>query len=725
MSGGGAGKVYFVLYLAVILELLIIIVERDEAEEHLIQKQKESMKIVESILSQLQAGSGSEGITTRPQDEIQLQDLSQIAKDDPRIRQDRTYQIIVGVTDVSGADKVDGLEPAQQAEKRKTLVKLANVQDLEYQIFYSPTKEDQAPEFPAEDSLRKMGISLDNVGAKVGEWELRSNRKLNLNVDETLKRAGEDLYKMPIYDPATGMGEISQFVPNGRVDSAFTYSQEQTDVAANQNGGKYKKRVFMVRFQPPKQPGWYKLRFRSKVNKILGVRSDVSFKEISPEEKINIGTVQLKVKDLQKVKKELMSSLEGVGLPDPELLGEGKITGDEFSAQCDKATQEIKTKESNVGKAEEKIRRVTLFEYISKLLAPTASSEFNQNKGAMEFDLHVLEQPKRKENDAVIAIENENPVGYDKLTKIEIPFQATFVQGKMPSVSSTPSLNLSVVEATTAGVASTSGGGSTKRYKVVVNRPTQGDFKITVNHSNAAGKQAEPGTINLKVFDTKLENEEDLRSTVENLTFGQQVELNVVPSDGKKISPSNYFVDFKVSNDQAEPTRGLAVTKEVSANSSQATLEVLYEDPMTKERISLLKSPIQGSPKQRPPRILTNEAITSPIPSPSDLTSVVSGIKVGLPLIDAGGVKAAMSDVFDVKAVVQKQDIPGYKVSVRSVKPSGGGYEVELAIDGPAPRKRGTIDGTATILITAKVKNKLNGTVSDVGKAVYTAGISY
>lgn len=76
MAKGGAGKVYFVLYLAVILELLIIIVERDEAEEHLIQKQKESMKIVESILSQLQTGAGTESISTRPQDEITLQDAS-------------------------------------------------------------------------------------------------------------------------------------------------------------------------------------------------------------------------------------------------------------------------------------------------------------------------------------------------------------------------------------------------------------------------------------------------------------------------------------------------------------------------------------------------------------------------------------------------------------------------------------------------------------------------
>jgi hypothetical protein len=59
-GGGGAGKVYFVLYLAVVLELLIIIVERDEAEEGLLQKQKETMQIVESILSQLQSGAGTE-----------------------------------------------------------------------------------------------------------------------------------------------------------------------------------------------------------------------------------------------------------------------------------------------------------------------------------------------------------------------------------------------------------------------------------------------------------------------------------------------------------------------------------------------------------------------------------------------------------------------------------------------------------------------------------------
>ncbi len=59
-KGGGAGKVYFILYLAVLLELLIIIVERDDAEEKA-RKELEDLKrknhriqmITETILQSL------------------------------------------------------------------------------------------------------------------------------------------------------------------------------------------------------------------------------------------------------------------------------------------------------------------------------------------------------------------------------------------------------------------------------------------------------------------------------------------------------------------------------------------------------------------------------------------------------------------------------------------------------------------------------------------------
>ena len=108
MSKGGAGKVYFVLYLAVILELLIIIVERDEAEELLIAKQKESMRIVESILSQLQVGSGTEGINTRPQDQITIPPPGVNVKEaiGADIKPERKYMVEVGITDVASSLKL-------------------------------------------------------------------------------------------------------------------------------------------------------------------------------------------------------------------------------------------------------------------------------------------------------------------------------------------------------------------------------------------------------------------------------------------------------------------------------------------------------------------------------------------------------------------------------------------------------------------------------------------
>ena len=59
-KGGGAGKVYFILYLAVLLELLIVIVERDDAEEafrkerdELLRKTKRIQLIAETIINSL------------------------------------------------------------------------------------------------------------------------------------------------------------------------------------------------------------------------------------------------------------------------------------------------------------------------------------------------------------------------------------------------------------------------------------------------------------------------------------------------------------------------------------------------------------------------------------------------------------------------------------------------------------------------------------------------
>lgn len=729
MSKGGAGKVYFVLYLAVILELLIIIVERDEAEEHLIQKQKESMKIVESILSQLQSGSGSEGINTRPQDEITLQDPSAV-KDAgaTKIKQDRFYQVMVGVTDVSDADKMDGLEPKEREEKLRNLIRLANVQDLEYQVFYhSGANTDQAPMFPTEDSLRKARVDFtgfspgQEIGGPVdnGRWQLMALRKVELQVDKT------ERYTHPEYSFVKDVGDVSTFAPPAARDSAFKYDQTLSDGEAINAGNKYKKRVFIVRFQPPNKAGWYKLRFASKTNRILGVKSDEAGREISPEEKVNIGTVQLKVKDLLKVKKTLISSLEGVPLPSADDLATGKILYEDFKAGVESAIQKIKNEsEANDPKAMEKIRRIGLYNYISILLTPGGSANIDQNRASIEFNVHVVQPPKRPDLDPSVYVD-ANVNTFDKLSRTEIPFTAgPYSPGRMPTVKSNPPLNWQVVDAGTGQVATTAqGSAEMRKFKLVCSTPiSAGDYEVAISYANQSGKTKEEKT-NLKVFTSKLENEEDVKSTVENCYFGQELELLPVPSDGKKIPAGQYLIDAKITP-QDQEHRGLQWRQEIPCGSKQISVDILWEDPQTKERVSLLRSPIQGTPKQRPPKIVVSDVKINPISDPRDPTVTVTSIKINPPIIDAGAAKASPSDITGLSVTVDKQDVAGYKVSAGPLKSSGGGYEVELRLDGP-PLKKGKVEGNVQLLIRAKAKNKCNGEISGDGKGVYNVPVSY
>ncbi len=733
MSKGGAGKVYFVLYLAVILELLIIIVERDEAEEHLIQKQKESMKIVESILSQLQSGAGSEGINTRPQDEITLQDPT--AAKDPngtKIKQDRFYQVLVGVTDVSDADKLEGLEPAEMEEKIRNLIRLANVQDLEYQIFYHPdANAEAAPMFPNEDSLSKYGVDFTkyNTGQEVRaglgadeRWQLQALKRIELQVDKTKE------YKHPDYAFTKEVGDVAAFAPPTARDSAFNYDQNLSDQEAAYVGNKYKKRVFVVRFQPQNKAGWYKLRFASKTNRILGVRADeTNAKEISPEEKVNIGTVQLKVKDLLKVKKTLIESLEGVSLPSADDLAASKITYDDFSKGIEEATKKIKDEMSgNDTKAMEKIRRIGLYNYISVLLTPGGSGFLKQNRASIEFNVHVVQPPKRPDLDPSVYVDASTNT-FDKLNKTEIPFTAgPYQPGKLPIVKSNPPLSWQVVDAGSGTVATTASGSSAemRKFKMVCTTPiSAGNYDISISYANQSGKIKEEKTM-LNVFQSKLENEEDLRSNVENCFYGQEIELLPVPADGKKIPAGQYIIRAQITP-QDQDHRGLQWRQEIPSGSKNLSVDVLWEDPQTKEQVSLFRAPLQGTPKQRPPKVVTSDVKFQPITDPRDLTVTVQNVRISPPIVDVGGAKAAPGDIFDIKAYVQKQEVPGYKVSCGQPKPSGGGYEVEIRLEGPFPKKKGSIEGNVQILVTAKAKNRTNGESSGDGKGLVNVPVSY
>jgi hypothetical protein len=315
---------------------------------------------------------------------------------------------------------------------------------------------------------------------------------------------------------------------------------------------------------------------------------------------------------------------------------------------------------------------------------------------------------------------------FNKLSRTEIPFVAgPHRTGALPTVSCTPPLDWTV-EDLGSTFDGTDGAGNLvtmHNYRLACTRQIQaGEYELTLTQKTASGESAEQKTL-LKVLESKLENDEDIQSIVQNCYFGQELELLPVPSDNKKIPSGQYLINAKLTP-QDQEHRGLQWRQEIPCGSKQISVDVLWEDPQTNEKVSLLRAPIQGTPKQRPPRIVMSDVKINPITDPRDPSVIVMNIKINTPIIDIGGSKAGPYDLIVLPPTVEKQDIPGYKVTAGPLKASGGGYEVELRLDGP-PLKKGKVEGNVQLLVKAKAKNKCNGETSGDGKAIYNVPISY
>lgn len=260
MSKGGAGKVYFVLYLAVILELLIIFIERDEAEEGLRRKQKEAIEIVQTILSQLQTGNGATGITTIPKDEIVLEPKNQ--KD-----WERSYKIFVSVGDPAAKQVINGKEIAGD-----------DISSLQYSVSLignpNIVEGDLGPD--TADITGGQQILLSELGTDVGS------------------------YTQPRQISGTS-------IPTATPESYFTINDSATqDMLVK---GKRVK-VFNVNFKPTRGQGWYRLRFQTSTNKIMTVAA-----EPTDHDTVRVGNIKFAVKQLRLTKSFLEKQGEKAGVP--------------------------------------------------------------------------------------------------------------------------------------------------------------------------------------------------------------------------------------------------------------------------------------------------------------------------------------------------------------------------------------------------------------------------
>lgn len=777
MSKGGGAKVYFVLYLAVVLELLIIIVERDEAEEHLHAKQKEAMKIVQSILSQLQTGSGTEGINTRPQDEISFApDGISEADLGVKIKSSRKYIVEVGVTNVASELKQrEGEEPKEFRERIEKMTELANVTELEYSVFECKDNDpNNCPIFPTDDEIvDKGGINKLSIGSDLTKdgknWKLLTKAKLEIDEEATAHNVTSNMANIskstlePTYKAAKFEG--SEFRPTADMlpgEQTFYYSTDETKKSADAKGSRgIDKRSFVVNFQPskggPGQTSWYKLYFTSKTNKILGVKKLKGDNEVNlddSESKVNIGTVQLKTKDLKKVMSEIERDVQA-SLP-PEVLYE-EFKKKQDVQLFDKALQNA---ESEAKKTDaEKANKIKLYGYIVKLLVPGLSASFEQNKGSIQFNVRVvMPKSQKKESEASIPTdfycfdELAPSVKYSispylkngSNVKVEIfskpnNFDKDDIK-QLPNLTSPISTvthnNGQPLPGFTENAAASFVGIADKTL-------SPGEYVVRV--TNTANGSTRMAASYLTVFPTRnKKSNDDLAGKLKvTVMYGSDLNFAYEPTSGKKISGDQFEVRLsKFNNNKSEsivPSKsGYFLAKGINDvdyyfdnKFSKYGVEIVWKDP-NNGRICTIFPYLEGDISQSPPKISTGYKMEIAGIRKNTAEIEVTGLRVQIPALGSPKGSKQMPAKGDIKIEIKAKS-EGLEItddvsySLSDISPDGfADLNLTFSVAGK-PDKYKQVSGEVTLDILSSIINKFtqNKKVSGVAKAPITIQVTY
>ncbi|MEN6295559.1 MAG: hypothetical protein ABFD61_05465 [Chloroherpetonaceae bacterium] len=750
MSSGGPARVYFVLYLAVVMELLITIVDRDEAEEGLARKQKETMKIVQSILAQLQSGAGTEGINTKPKDEITIPppgiDIRAVMGAD--IKSFRQYVVSVGVTDISNDLKRLAEENEKEYYTRlKKLVKLANVEQIQYQIFYNSTADPTAaPLFPSDEDLRKSKVDfakyspgqLVEVPNFVGPtWEFLGLTEINLDEDETYNKL--DLNNLsaltiePVYPPDKIKHIGPAFSPSGMpIDSAFFYSHFETLNERNTKTSGLLKRDFVINFQPPSRAGWYKLRIYSRTNRILGIRGGMSASDVPDEMTVNIGTVQLTVKDLRNVLSQLTLDLDSYNPPSPDILfKENDI--DKFLAQLDESKQ-LALQSDN---ATEILSNLNLYGYIVRLLSPGQSVNFDQNKSSMEFDVRVITPTPTISEPSIAALSyvgtfDKAPVSFDFSIA---PYQgegSNVLEGKIfdNKGAKVDNLLFKPLDQIPGSGVNPPIKGSSREFRAYTNNPlSPGKYVVELTHSISSRRSA-PVNLQLEVFPTGLtkESETEINNRLSAFSYyGLTAFLNAVPTSGSKIKNDQFRTYLYTDIDQQRPPfTGLTVTSEngifMQPPASKLNLRITWIQPGTNQEFDIY--PLKTfSIKQEEPSIITRNILT-------DVSGTAAKFKVTVSNIQISKVATGVTQDPKVEVTVGQPSLDGLGSYTASIEPTidgdvDNGYTLRLEFSGKLERGQTRIRGTINVPIQAIAINPSNGARSEPRKTTLQIPINF
>ena len=570
---------------------------------------------------------------------------------------------------------------------------MSNVSNLKYEILYN---NDQASEaVPQEPETWDLKATAElNLEYEKMEEQLRSLWDRQKGDPEAFQDGVEEILLAATYANPS----VTAFKP-GRIDEPeFYYSPDETQ-KLGENAAK--KRSFVVNFEP-KDAGWYKLRFSSKANKILGV----SIKEgqefdIDPDEKVNIGTVQLKVKDLLKVREEIEKGTEG--LPPADMA---KTDLENFEKELRAMIAET---DDNAEQS-----RITLYGAIVKLTTPGIKAEnaFERNQGQMEFNIRVLKPSPQITDPAIADLENVVRV-FDGLSKLVLPMRVNPSNGQTEFISNPGN---ATTEESGATVSSSGGSGSGRWVGKNLVIPIKGNlaprdepYVFELVQKNGP-KVSETAQCSVYVYSSKLDDKA-AQSVTDYMAvyWGQAIELVVTPPSGSSIKPDEFIMQFNFgSGTQTAPLKKLNVKYSdnvmVPPGTDEIKLSVAWKDPRSGEVVEIYNGSAPTGVK--PPTLLTSDMAADPIRDNMSAEFTVKGIVGRPPKISEDGRVANVGDVSVEVGKVTVLDLrrnEQYRVAVigKPRKISGNEYEVTLKLQGRTPLTRGQIKGNVELKLSA------------------------
>jgi len=391
-----------------------------------------------------------------------------------------------------------------------------------------------------------------------------------------------------------------------------------------------------------------------------------------------------------------------------------------------KKLAEAKMAAGKAEKAEEVQANINLYGYIVKLLVPGMSTNFEQNKGSIEFNIRVV-TPKPNIAEPIATIPDYVPT-FDKLPAVfecQIsPYQPgqNVVEGVVMDAGGNrvASINFTPLDEIAGLGFSKPVANESRMYRATVDKTLPiGKYEYTVTHK-MSGRQSRTPSRTIEVFKTSLtdQSERKIKNEIPIYAYyGYPLVFNAEASSGGKIKPNEFKIYITTDKDnQRAPIQGLSITNQAgikfTTDMRKVNVRIAWVQPYTNNEVDLL--PLTSfDVNQEEPSINANPKITYS-GNATKFKVRVAGIGVVAPGTgDDSKPKATVS--LAIKGDLEKVDgLGNYNVSAEPYLDGDteSGYSIEFEMQGKLDPGQTKIRGNLKLILTGVATNPVNGVKS-------------